>query len=47
MGRIREPRPPARFSETPSEIQRPAPSLGEHTDEVLRQMDGAKKRSQS
>jgi crotonobetainyl-CoA:carnitine CoA-transferase CaiB-like acyl-CoA transferase len=38
MGRIREPRPPARFDATPSEIQRPAPSLGEHTDEVIRQM---------
>ena len=35
MGRIREPRPPARFDATPAEIQRPAPSLGEHTGEVL------------
>jgi crotonobetainyl-CoA:carnitine CoA-transferase CaiB-like acyl-CoA transferase len=38
MGRIREPRPPARFEATPSEIRRPAPTLGEHTDDVLRQM---------
>ena len=35
MGRIREPRPSARFSDTPSEIRSPAPSLGEHTDAVL------------
>ena len=35
LGRIREPRPPARFDATPSEIQRPAPALGEHTSEVL------------
>ncbi len=35
MGRIREPRPAARFAATPSEIRRPAPSLGEHTDDVL------------
>ena len=38
MGRIREPRPPARFGATPSAIRRPAPSLGEHTEEVLLQM---------
>lgn len=38
MGRIREPRPPAQFEQTPSKIQRPAPQLGEHTDEVLRQL---------
>ncbi len=38
MGRIREPRPPARFEATPSAIRGPAPSLGEHTEEVLRQM---------
>jgi crotonobetainyl-CoA:carnitine CoA-transferase CaiB-like acyl-CoA transferase len=35
MGRIREPRPPTRFSATPAAIGRPAPALGEHTDEVL------------
>ena len=35
MGRIREPRPPARFEQTTAEIQRPAPTLGEHTDAVL------------
>ena len=35
MGRIRQPRPPVHFSHTPARIQRHAPALGEHTDEVL------------
>lgn len=35
MGRIREPRPPARFDATPSRIRSPAPGLGEHTENVL------------
>jgi crotonobetainyl-CoA:carnitine CoA-transferase CaiB-like acyl-CoA transferase len=35
MGRLREPRPPVHFSETPAEIHSPAPALGQHTDEVL------------
>jgi len=34
-GRLREPRPAARFDRTPADIRRPAPLLGEHTDEVL------------
>lgn len=34
-GRIRSIRPTARFSKTPSVIDRPAPRFGEHTDEVL------------
>jgi crotonobetainyl-CoA:carnitine CoA-transferase CaiB-like acyl-CoA transferase len=34
-GRIRQPRPPARFDRTPSATPRPAPLLGEHTREVL------------
>jgi crotonobetainyl-CoA:carnitine CoA-transferase CaiB-like acyl-CoA transferase len=37
-GRMREPRPPARFDRTPSEPGRPAPLLGEHTDEVLAEL---------
>jgi crotonobetainyl-CoA:carnitine CoA-transferase CaiB-like acyl-CoA transferase len=37
-GRMREPRPVAQFSMTPSTIRRPAPSLGEHTDEILREL---------
>ena len=36
MGRVRQPRPPARFRRTPAEIREPsAPALGQHTDEVL------------
>ncbi|MBW2286314.1 MAG: CoA transferase [Deltaproteobacteria bacterium] len=38
MGRMRRPRPPARFSESPSEVSRHAPTLGEHRDELLRQL---------
>jgi crotonobetainyl-CoA:carnitine CoA-transferase CaiB-like acyl-CoA transferase len=38
MGPIRQPRPPARFADTPSAIRRPAPTLGQHTDEVLREL---------
>ena len=36
LGRVRQPRPAARFRGTPSEIRNPdAPTLGAHTDEVL------------
>jgi crotonobetainyl-CoA:carnitine CoA-transferase CaiB-like acyl-CoA transferase len=38
LGRIREPRPAARFEATPSEVRRPSPALGEHTDEILREL---------
>jgi formyl-CoA transferase len=38
LGRIREPRPPVRFAATPAAIARPAPSLGEHTSEVLAEL---------
>lgn len=34
-GAMREPRPAPRFEETPAELRRHAPILGEHTDEVL------------
>ncbi len=34
-GPMRQARPPERFDRTPSAIRRPAPLLGEHTDEVL------------
>jgi crotonobetainyl-CoA:carnitine CoA-transferase CaiB-like acyl-CoA transferase len=34
-GRMREPRPAARFDRTPARIRRPAPALGQHTDELL------------
>jgi crotonobetainyl-CoA:carnitine CoA-transferase CaiB-like acyl-CoA transferase len=35
VGRLRQTRPAARFDRTPAEIRRPAPTLGEHTDEIL------------
>lgn len=38
MGRIQEPRPPARFEGTPSAIHSPAPRLGEHTDALLAEL---------
>jgi len=37
-GAMQEPRPVAKFSATPASIRRPAPSLGEHTDEILREL---------
>ncbi|MCC6436124.1 MAG: CoA transferase [Acidimicrobiales bacterium] len=35
VGRIRQVRPPARYSRTPSTLRRHAPCFGEHTDEIL------------
>jgi crotonobetainyl-CoA:carnitine CoA-transferase CaiB-like acyl-CoA transferase len=35
-GKYNAPRPPARFSKTPSQIQGHPPEMGEHNDEVLR-----------
>ncbi len=36
MGRVRQPKPAARFSETPAELRQPSsPTHGQHTDEVL------------
>ncbi len=37
-GRIRQPRPPARFDRTPAEPGRLAPLPGEHTDEILAEL---------
>ncbi len=37
-GRMREPRPAARFDRTPTEPGRPAPMHGEHTDEILAEL---------
>jgi len=36
-GRMRQPRPAERLDATPSAISRPAPMLGQHSDEVLRE----------
>jgi crotonobetainyl-CoA:carnitine CoA-transferase CaiB-like acyl-CoA transferase len=36
-GRMRQPRPAERLDATPSAISRPAPTLGQHSDEVLRE----------
>ena len=37
-GRMIQPRPAARFEKTPATIRRPAPALGEHTEEILRDL---------
>jgi crotonobetainyl-CoA:carnitine CoA-transferase CaiB-like acyl-CoA transferase len=37
-GRMRQPRPPARFEATPAAIRGPAPRAGEHTDALLREL---------
>ncbi len=37
-GRTRMPRPVASFDATPATIRRPAPTLGEHTDEILSEL---------
>ena len=37
-GRTRTARIPARFSKTPTQIERHAPDKGEHTDEILREL---------
>lgn len=38
VGRVRQPRPPARFEVSQSGISAPAPRLGEHSREVLRDL---------
>ena len=37
-GRVRQPRPAARFERTPARVGGPAPTLGQHTDEILREI---------
>ena len=37
-GRVREPRPAARLSATPQRVSRPAPTLGEHSDEIVAEL---------
>src|SRR5262249_39539648 len=38
VGKIRTVRPVARFSETPASIRLPPPKLGQHTEDVLREV---------
>jgi crotonobetainyl-CoA:carnitine CoA-transferase CaiB-like acyl-CoA transferase len=38
LGTVREPRPPAHFSATPTALGRHAPKLDEHTDEILAEL---------
>ena len=38
LGEVRQPRPAAQFSHTPASIQSAAPGLGEHSDEILREL---------
>lgn len=37
-GRIRQPRAAARFEKTPTRLDRPAPTHGQHTEEILREL---------
>ena len=37
-GRMRQPRPVGDFEATPGELRRPAPGLGEHSDEILAEL---------
>ena len=37
-GRLRQPRPAARFAATPARTGAPAPTLGQHTDEILAEL---------
>jgi crotonobetainyl-CoA:carnitine CoA-transferase CaiB-like acyl-CoA transferase len=38
VGRIRQPRAAARFDKTPTTLVRPAPTHGQHTDEILKEL---------
>jgi crotonobetainyl-CoA:carnitine CoA-transferase CaiB-like acyl-CoA transferase len=38
LGRMRQPRPAARFEKTPAELRSPAPRLGEHTEAILAEL---------
>ncbi len=38
VGRMRQPRPPARFESMPTSIRAAAPLLGEHTNRILREL---------
>jgi crotonobetainyl-CoA:carnitine CoA-transferase CaiB-like acyl-CoA transferase len=38
VGKVRQARPAAQFSQTPASIRGPAPRLGEHTEEILQEL---------
>ena len=38
VGRIRQPRAAARFDATPTTLERPAPTHGQHTEEILKEL---------
>jgi crotonobetainyl-CoA:carnitine CoA-transferase CaiB-like acyl-CoA transferase len=38
VGRIRQPRAAARFDRTPTTLERPAPTHGQHTEEILKEL---------
>ncbi len=38
LGRVREARAPAQFEKTPATLAEPAPTLGQHTDEILTEL---------
>ena len=38
IGRVRQPKPAARFDRTPAEIQGPAPRIGEHSAAILAEL---------
>lgn len=38
VGRIRQPRAAARFDQTPTTLERPAPTHGQHTEEILKEL---------
>jgi crotonobetainyl-CoA:carnitine CoA-transferase CaiB-like acyl-CoA transferase len=40
VGKVRQVRPPARYSKTPTSLRRHAPTFGEQTDEILREVLG-------
>ena len=44
-GLVRQARPAARFSGTPTGVRRGAPELGEHTDEILAEIGSPRTRS--
>jgi crotonobetainyl-CoA:carnitine CoA-transferase CaiB-like acyl-CoA transferase len=41
VGRLRQPKPAARFEKTPAHIGGPAPTIGQHTDEILAELGRA------